>query len=215
MKGTLHEGYFTWRVLYMTINTHFPSYLARIFLNWETFQTKVAERIKTHIFASVIFVPFMRKGGKILYSEVGHRWPYGARALHAGYLRLQIDTLRLHNTQFFSTATVVAWTLLIVTLYVHCLSCYIFVRGIHCAEETSTCNSGQLFWTVLNCPKYKQSFHWRLWYLAYTKSIKYLRIEVSINCKGWFEETTAEHAACFKVSGHHFPDEKKNCDNFR
>jgi len=34
------------------------------------------------------------------------------------------DTLIIPNTYCFSTATVVARTCLIVTLYVHCLSCY-------------------------------------------------------------------------------------------
>jgi len=37
-------------------------------------------------------VPFMRKCRKILYSGAGHRLQYGAYALHAGYLRLQIHT---------------------------------------------------------------------------------------------------------------------------
>jgi hypothetical protein len=35
---------------------------------------------------------FMRKCGKILYSLAGHGWQYGACALHAGDLRLQIHT---------------------------------------------------------------------------------------------------------------------------
>ena len=63
--------------------------------------------------------------GKILYSEAGHRWQYGACALHAGYLRLQIHTLRLCNTHCFATATLVARTRLNVTLYIHCLSCLV------------------------------------------------------------------------------------------
>jgi len=87
-------------------------------------QTKGVEKIKTHILCSVTFfsskiVPFMRKGGKILYSGVGHRRQYGACALHAGYLRLQTRTLRLCNTHCFSTAVVIARTRLNVTLYVH------------------------------------------------------------------------------------------------
>jgi len=48
------------------------------------------------------------------------------RALHAGYLRLQTHTLRLCNTHCFSTTTVLARTHLNDTLYVHCLSCFIF-----------------------------------------------------------------------------------------
>jgi len=47
MKGTLNEGYFKWRVLYMNTNTRFSSYLAQFFLEWDTFQTEVVEKIKT------------------------------------------------------------------------------------------------------------------------------------------------------------------------
>ena len=32
---------------------------------------------------------------KILYRVAGHRWKYGEYALHAGYLRLQMHTLKL------------------------------------------------------------------------------------------------------------------------
>jgi len=61
--------------------------------------------------------------GKILYRGAGHRWQYGAYASNAGYIRRQIDTLRLCNIHWFSTATTVARTRLNVTLYVHCPSC--------------------------------------------------------------------------------------------
>ena len=39
----------------MKTNIHFLSYLAQFFLEWETFQTKVVEKIKTHILCSVTF----------------------------------------------------------------------------------------------------------------------------------------------------------------
>jgi hypothetical protein len=39
----------------MKSNTQFRSYLAYFFLEWETFQTKVVEKIKTHILCSVTF----------------------------------------------------------------------------------------------------------------------------------------------------------------
>ena len=41
------------RVLYMKTNIHFWSYLAQFFLEWEMFQTKFVEEIKTHILFSV------------------------------------------------------------------------------------------------------------------------------------------------------------------
>jgi hypothetical protein len=49
------------------------------------------------------------------------RWQYGARALHAGCLRLL--TFRICNTCCFFTATVVTRTLPTVALFVHCLFC--------------------------------------------------------------------------------------------
>ena len=59
--------------------------------------------------------------GKILYSQTGHRWQYSTCTMYAGYLRRQIHTIR--NTYCFSTSTMVAWMLLSVMLYLHCLSC--------------------------------------------------------------------------------------------
>jgi len=52
------------------------------------FQTKAVEKIKTHILCSVIFVSrkSCRLCGTIQQSGAGHRWQYGACALHAGYL---------------------------------------------------------------------------------------------------------------------------------
>ena len=116
-KGTVHAYQCTF----------FLSYLSHFFLEWEIFQTKFVDKIKTHILCSVRFfnpktMLFVRKCQKILYSGAGHRWKYGASVLHAGYLRLQIHTLRLCNTNWFSTATNVARTRLNVTLYVHWLS---------------------------------------------------------------------------------------------
>jgi len=59
----------------------------------------------------------MRKWGKILQSGAGYRRQYGAYALHADYVRLQIHTLRFCKTHCFSTSTIVARTHLNVTLY--------------------------------------------------------------------------------------------------
>ena len=47
----------------MKTNTYFLSYLAQFFLEWEMFQTKFVEKIKTHILCSMTFfiiVSFMR-----------------------------------------------------------------------------------------------------------------------------------------------------------
>jgi hypothetical protein len=118
-------------------NIHFLSYFARFFLEWEMFQAKVVDKIKTHILWSVTFfliVSFVRKCGKILYSGAGHRWRCGSWALHAGYLRLLIHTLSLYNTHCFSTATKVTRT-----LYMHSMSCCIsynhFMFSIPCIMD--------------------------------------------------------------------------------
>ena len=64
------------------------------------FQTKVLQKIKTHIFCSVTFfppkiVPFKWKN--IVQSRTGHRWQYGACALHTwGYTY----TLRIRNAYY-------------------------------------------------------------------------------------------------------------------
>jgi len=81
------------RPFYMTINIHFWWYLAQFFLEREMFRTEVVQKIKTHILCSITFFPrqscrFRDKVEKIPYSRTGHRWQYGACALHAGYLRL-------------------------------------------------------------------------------------------------------------------------------
>ena len=39
----------------MKTNAYFLSYLAHLFLEWEMFQTKIVEKIKTHILCSGTF----------------------------------------------------------------------------------------------------------------------------------------------------------------
>ena len=44
-----------WRVLYVNTFSHLWQYLAEFFLEWEMFQMKVVEKMKTHILCSVTF----------------------------------------------------------------------------------------------------------------------------------------------------------------
>ena len=44
-----------WRTLYTKTNIHLLSYLTKFYLEWKMFQTKVVEKIKTHILCSVTF----------------------------------------------------------------------------------------------------------------------------------------------------------------
>jgi hypothetical protein len=84
-----------WRVLYMKTNIHFWSHPSKFFLEWEMFQTKFVEKIKTHFVFNFFF---FRKSCLLLdnvekyCSRAGHRWQYGAWELHAGYLRVQTHT---------------------------------------------------------------------------------------------------------------------------
>ena len=111
----------------MQTNIHFLSHLAHFFLEWEMFQTIVVEKIRTHILCSVTFfllskiVPFVIECGKILQSGSGNVIIWRMRIVCC--IPQAKNILRLCNTNTFSTATMVARTLLIVTLYVHCLSC--------------------------------------------------------------------------------------------
>ena len=121
----------------MQTNIHFWSYLAQFSLEWEMFQTKAVEKIKTHILSSVTF---FRKSCRlwdnvenILYSRKAHRWQYGACALRAVYLRLQTHTqnmLKLLIYRFNNSRM-----LLSATLYVQCPSRWLTVSlslQLHC-----------------------------------------------------------------------------------
>ena len=61
----------------MKANIYFLSCLAHFFLECEMFETKVVEKIKTHILYSIFFFrkPYRLKQNveKILYSGAGHR----------------------------------------------------------------------------------------------------------------------------------------------
>jgi len=39
----------------MKTNIHFRSYLAQIFLEWKIFQTKLVDKLETHILSSITF----------------------------------------------------------------------------------------------------------------------------------------------------------------
>jgi len=82
----------------MKTNTHFLSFLAQFFLEWEMFETKFVENIKTHISCSIMFL-FFRKSCR-LWDNV-ETFCRDVQAtndnmalceLHAGYLGLQLNT---------------------------------------------------------------------------------------------------------------------------
>jgi len=53
----------------MMTSTHFLSYLTHFFLEWQMFQTKVVENIKTHILCSITFF----KNG-VTYAVMGKKF---------------------------------------------------------------------------------------------------------------------------------------------
>ena len=124
----------------MKTNIHFWSYLTHFFLERGMFQTKVVAKIKTHILYSVIFFwkSYRLWDNVEKYCRVGQAWmTICACTLRAGCLRLQIHTIMLCNTHCFSTAPLVSWTCLTVTLHIHCLSClYSFQAGVEMSTLT-------------------------------------------------------------------------------
>ena len=136
------------QIFYIKTNIHLWRFLAHFSVEWEMFQTKVVEQIKTHILCTITFLfltifRFMRKCGKILQNEAGHRWQHNMAHAQAGH-RLQYTrnmahahwilgnrgkntyTLKLLNKYFFPlTGTTVTQTLLRLTLYVYVLSCFL------------------------------------------------------------------------------------------
>ena len=108
----------------MKNNLHFLSYLARFFLEWGTFQTKVVEKMKTHILCSVTFF-FLRKSCRVWGNLKKWRRARQTTDDNMAYAHCMLDThtLTTCNTSCFSTATMVARTRLSVTLRVQCLYC--------------------------------------------------------------------------------------------
>jgi len=91
-------------------------------------QTKIVEKIKTHVLCSIIFffkscrlwdrVEKYCKAGQTTDDSMAH-------AHYTLDTEGHKHTLGICNTYCFSTAAMVARTRLHVTLYVHCLSCYV------------------------------------------------------------------------------------------
>jgi len=120
LKSNKNDAYFTCET-----NIHFLSYLAQFFLEWEMLPTKVVEKIKTHVLCLVT----LKKKSRQLWDNVEkYCRAGGATADNTPYAHCMLDTsgykntLRICNTYWLSTATIIARTRLTVTLYVHCLS---------------------------------------------------------------------------------------------
>ena len=62
-----------WKALYMTTKVHILSYLAHLFLEWEMFQTKLLQKIKTRILCSVTFLFENRAAYEIMWKNAVER----------------------------------------------------------------------------------------------------------------------------------------------
>jgi hypothetical protein len=133
LKSDNNNGYFTWSPTYIFL------YLPEFLLEWEKFQKKVLEKIKTHILYSITF---SRKSCR-LWDNVEKYGSAGQAADDNIIRRMRIacwitkatdtHTLRICNTYCFSTAKVVTRTRLNVTSYVRCVSCWLW----RCFDRTS------------------------------------------------------------------------------
>jgi len=106
---------------------HFWSYLAQFFLEWEMFQTKVVEKLKTHFMFSNTF---SRKSFRLWDNvekcgtarEATEDNTLCSCALHAEWLRLQTQNI---NTYCISTATKVGYAYVPECYLIeHCVSCF-------------------------------------------------------------------------------------------
>ena len=109
-------------------DTHFLSHLAHFFLELEMFQTKVVEKIKTHVLCSVTFF-LIRYVHEIRWKNVLEQGTPQMTIWQMAHCMLDTQgykhTLRLCNAHCFSTATMVRRTHLNITLYVLCMCCLI------------------------------------------------------------------------------------------
>jgi len=97
-------------------NILFWSNHTQLFSEWEMFQTKVVQNIKTQLFKNRAMYEIMWKN--IVQPEwSGHIWQYGTCTVHTGQIRHQTQTLRC-DTYCYSTASMVERTHITVTLYI-------------------------------------------------------------------------------------------------
>jgi len=96
-----------------------------ILLDWGIFIQKFYNKSRHHILCSVMFFEYLAIYEillKILSGGTGHKWQYGASALHVRYQSIETHSQNTNN-YCFSTATMVPIRGLNITLNLHCLSC--------------------------------------------------------------------------------------------
>jgi len=84
-----NNGYFTWRPIHIF-------YVAQFFLEWEMFQTKVVEKVKTHILWS-IYIYIYIKENRLIYEIIWYKIVEPDRP--------QMTIRSMHITCWFPNAT--------------------------------------------------------------------------------------------------------------
>ena len=160
--GYKNNGYFIWR----PICVHYWSYLVRIFLEWQTFQTKAVEKIKTHILCLTTF--FLNRG---FYEIMWKNFVESARPLMPIWrMRTACWTPNATNThselchtRSFSAATTAARARPVVALYVHRLSCSFLLTSVllptHSLSDMTTLTLVGLSLLCLLLPVSVSAFH--------------------------------------------------------
>jgi hypothetical protein len=116
------------RVLCMNTYVHLW-HLAQFFLELKMFRTKVVEKIKTLTLCSVTLFRNSCRFSDNVDNYDRTRQATGDKII--GRMRIACcitkaaDTLRMYNSYWFFTTTMVTRTRIIVALYVCCLSCFI------------------------------------------------------------------------------------------
>jgi len=124
-KFKFHENRKKINFIYMNTDIYFWSYSAEFFLDWGIFIQKFYNKSRHHILCSVMFFEYLAIYEillKILSGGTGHKWQYGASALHVRYQSIETHSQNTNN-YCFSTATMVPIRGLNITLNLHCLSC--------------------------------------------------------------------------------------------
>ena len=121
LKSDKNNGYFTWRPIYIYINI---SLSFSFFCEWEMFLTKAVYKIQTHILRSITFYSKscclwdnVDKYGTAREAKlVNITWRTRIACWKPKATDRHIRTLRICATYCSSTATVITWTRLNVTL---------------------------------------------------------------------------------------------------
>jgi hypothetical protein len=123
----------------MKTNTRFWSCLARFFLEWEMFQTKFVEKIKTHISWSITFFFFQKP--RHLWDNVEKYWIAGQNTDDNmdTYIAYWIPKATNTHSQYVICFAFPLQQCCMnnITLYIPCLSCiYLGNKEIYCIFKT-------------------------------------------------------------------------------